>query len=168
MSENQMIRQGRGTAYMASSLVETPSMSLLRDEIPEGALMFSFDPSDPDNEQMVFKSAKDGTRTWEQHIEHPFKIVNWVVKKIMLPNETTKELNPAVRIVFFDDEGETLVFVSVGVAMDLDLIRTLRGDGPYNPPIPVTVSAVKTRNGFKTLRLTPVPRQVIVGKAKSK
>lgn len=145
----------RNTAIRTQTLVEVPVLGLIREEVPDGSMIFSFDPNIPANEPLIFLTDGEATRDVDQHLVHPFNLVNWVVKKILIPHLETGELSPAVRVVLIDDENETLSFSSVGVAASLDLIRTLRGDGPYEPPIPVTFSRVKTRRGFNTIKMRP-------------
>lgn len=145
----------RNTAVLAESLVEHPTLNMLREEVANGTMMFSFDPSVPANEPLVFLADGEGTRDVDQHLEHPFNMVNWCVKKVMLPNVDTGVESPAIRVVLIDDEMETLAFASVGIAASLDLIRTLRGDGPYAPPIPVVFKRVQTRRGFSTIKMRP-------------
>jgi hypothetical protein len=156
MSEKSTAIARRNTAIMTQSLVEVPCMSLLRSEVADGTMIWSFDPSDPALETLVFQVDGSGTREWTQHIAEPFCLVNWAVKRIMMANEETGDEQPALRIILIDDNDETMTFVSVGIAASLDLIRTLRGDGPYSPPIPLIVLPIKTRKGFQTLKLRPV------------
>lgn len=146
----------RNTAIAAQSLVEQPTLNLLREEVPDGTMIFSFDPSDRAHEHLVFAADGEGTREVDQHLDHPFNLVNWVAKKIAIPDDQTGVESPAVRVTLLDNEGDTISFVSVGIAASLDLIRTLRGDGPYEPPIPVTFRRVKTRRGFSTIKMRPV------------
>lgn len=56
------------------------------------------------------------------------------------------------RVVLIGPAGETMAFVSEGAIRSLDLIRTLLGDGPWNPPLPIRVQPVPTRHGFRTFR----------------
>lgn len=63
------------------------------------------------------------------------------------------EMIPMVRVVLIGPQMETLAFVSEGAIRSLDLIRSLCGDGPWNPPLPLSVVQVKTRRNRKTYRL---------------
>lgn len=137
-------------------------MSLMRTEQVEGATLWSFDPVDARNESAVFAADNPGSREWTQHLTEPFSLVNWIARRIELTDDETGESSPAIRIVLLDDHGDTMTFVSVGIGASLDLIRTLRGDGPYDPPIPVVVLPVKTRRGHQTLKLRPVAAAAII------
>lgn len=63
------------------------------------------------------------------------------------------EVIPMPRVVLIGPAGETMQFVSEGAIASLDLIRSLMGDGPWEPPLPLSIVKVKTRRGFKTYRL---------------
>ena len=147
----------RNTAVVTGSLVESPCLALLRDEVPEGAMIFSFDPTSEENEDKVFDADANGTKDWVQHTEHPFSMVHWVAKRILMPRPDSTDVQPCIRIVLIDSEGETISFVSIGIAASLDLIRTLRGDGPYDPPIPVVFARIKTSSGRQTIKMRPIP-----------
>jgi hypothetical protein len=159
MTAKTTIAVRRNTAMQTQSLVEAPCLSLLRQEVPDGSMIWSFDPSDPQNEALVYAVDGQGTREWTQHTSDPFCLTNWACKRVLMESEQTGDLQPALRITLIDDDDETLSFVSVGIAASLDLIRTLRGDGPYSPPIPLVVTQIKTRKGFSTLKLRPVMGQ---------
>lgn len=156
MKPTAVSKINRNTAILATSLVENSCRNLTRDEVPVGAAVWGFDPTDPANEPQVFAADDPGTREWTQHTTEPFNLRSWVAKKIELTDPETGTVSTAVRTSIFDNEGESMTFVSVGIIASLDLFRTLRGDGPYEPPIPVVVSQVKTRSGFSTLKLRPV------------
>lgn len=63
------------------------------------------------------------------------------------------EVIPMVRVVLIGPQMETLSFVSEGAIRSLDLIRSLCGDGPWSPPLPISVVQVKTRRNRRTYRL---------------
>lgn len=167
MSAKTTIAIRRNTAMATQSLVEVPCLSLLRPEVAEGQMLWSFDPTDPQNEALVYLVDGQATREWTQHVSEPFQFVAWTAKAVMVESTETGELVRAVRIVLIDNNRDTLAFASTGVAASLDLIRTLRGDGPYDPPIPLVVLPLKTRGGRQTLKLIPVmapPKKVIITK----
>lgn len=63
------------------------------------------------------------------------------------------EVIPMPRVVLIGPAGEVLQFVSEGAIKSLDIIRSLCGDGPWAPPLPISVIKVRTRRGFFTYRL---------------
>ena len=101
----------------------------------------------------MFSLDANATREPNQHYTEPFHLVTWGVKRVVLQGENSGESIDHVRTVLIDKDGETLSFVSMGVLGSLDLIRALRGDGPYDPPIPIVVTEATTRNKFRVWKL---------------
>lgn len=145
----------RNTATLALGAITQPACGLMADDVAAGNYLFSFDPADPANERLIFAIDDTSTYEAEQFLAKPFNLVNWAVKKIMMPDQETGEMRPQCRTTLIDDKSETLSFVSIGVLLSLDLIRTLRGDGPYDPPIPTIVKSVKTNRGFRLYKIQP-------------
>lgn len=63
------------------------------------------------------------------------------------------EILPMPRMVLIAPDGQTLSFVSEGAIRSMDLIRSLCGDDPWDPPLQISVVPRKTRRGFFTYRL---------------
>lgn len=63
------------------------------------------------------------------------------------------EIIPMPRVVLIAPDGQTLSFVSEGGIRSFDLIRSLCGNGPWDPPLQISVVPRKTRRGFYTYRL---------------
>jgi hypothetical protein len=83
----------------------------------------------------------------------PFDMVHFYAHLVDLRSDKGGEIVPAIRVVLVNPARETLGFVSDGVVDSLDLIRSVLGDGPYDPPIPVRVVRQKTRGQNTVLRL---------------
>lgn len=145
----------RETAVLAASLVKQPIRQLADDSVAVGAYVLNFDPATPLGAELLFLSEEKGTRSFDQHLEHPFPLSHWIAKKIELADNETGEVQKMIRLVLISPEKETLDFVSIGAVASLDLIRTLYGDGPFDPPLPLIVKLEKTRSGFNLLRLRP-------------
>jgi hypothetical protein len=80
---------------------------------------------------------------------------HFFVHRINIAGDTPGEFTEAIRTVLVPPTGQPVAFVSESVARDLGtLIRTF-GLGPWPDPIQVQIVAVKTRKGFKTLRMIP-------------
>jgi len=155
----------KDSATLTGSLVRQTAGSLMSDDTPIGTFLFGFDPTLPENVGLVFKCDEDGTRSWDQHTTEPFLLKLWAVRKVHLPAKEDREETDAIRTVLIDPEGETLVFASKGVMESLDLLRTLVGDGPYDPAIPVIVKRTELGGGRQLLKLRP-DLTVIFGKSK--
>lgn len=145
----------RDTAILASGLVKQPARSLISPDVPTGAYLLNFDPNAPEAPELLYLSEEGATREALQHLEVPFLMKWWVLKKIELPDMESGEMQSLVRSVFISPDKETLSFVSVGIIGSLDLLRHLKGDGPYDPPIPVLVKLERTRAGFNLFRIRP-------------
>lgn len=124
-------------------------------DVKPGVWLWGFDPTSPAHLDDVFRCDSDGTREWSQHTTEPFMLRTWACQKILLPENTERGEIETVRVVLIDPEGETLGFVSAGVLTSLDLIRTLLGDGPFDPPVPITVVRIQTGGGRQILKLRP-------------
>lgn len=146
----------RNTAITSQKIVDQSCWSMMASDVPEGAYLFGFDPNTPEGESMLFAAETGKSRDASQHFSEPFLLHAWCVKRIALSQDEGDTTVPALRVCLIDTEGETLSFVSSGIVQSLDTIRTLRGDGPYDPPIPVVVVSVRTRHGFNVYKLRPV------------
>jgi hypothetical protein len=61
-------------------------------------------------------------------------------------------------VVLVSADFKTLAFTSAGIVDSLDLIRAVKGEGPYDPAVGVTVHPVSTRSGRQMLRLRLAPQ----------
>jgi hypothetical protein len=145
----------RNTAVALNGIVTQPACGLLASDVPEGTRLFGFDPSLPDNERLVFLTDDEPTMESDDFIGKPFQLVTWACKRITQVNSDTGEPIPAVRVVLISDMNDTISFVSMGVLASLDLLRTLKGDGPYIPSLPITVKTSKTNRGFRMYKIQP-------------
>jgi hypothetical protein len=151
------------SAVLTTQLVPNPVAALVRGDVPVGAMLYGFDPSDPLNESMVLACDDRVTREWTQHVSEPFLLHAWAAKKVLLKEREDRPEREAVKIWLIDPEGDTLSFTSEGVLGSLDMIRALRGDGPFDPPIKTTVVPIKTdetRTMFK-LRIERIKPLVV-------
>jgi hypothetical protein len=114
-----------------------------------------FDQAHPKFAEWLFISEETATRDPDQFTQAPFNLVSWVAKAVELPDQETGETIRAVRLVLIDDHGDTVSFASIGAVASLDLLRTLWGDGPFDPPRPVLFKREKTRLGRQLWRIRP-------------
>lgn len=63
------------------------------------------------------------------------------------------EAIPLPRIVLVSPDGATVAFTSDGALQSFDLIRQLCGDGPWDPPLPISAVPIRTRRNYRTFRL---------------
>jgi hypothetical protein len=57
------------------------------------------------------------------------------------------------RYVFIRADGRSIDTTSAHIGQDIALIRACRGDGPWDPPLPIRPMRVKTRRGYTMHRL---------------
>lgn len=145
----------RNTAVTSAKTLEQPATSFIRDDVAEGSYLFGFDPGIPANEPLVYACEQQATHEASQHLTEPFRLWCWAVKKVAVKDANSGDTIPAVRLVLIDPDGETLAFVSMGAVLSLDMLRQLKGDGPYDPPIPVYVREIKTRQGWRLYKFVP-------------
>jgi hypothetical protein len=75
--------------------------------------------------------------------------------QVEMTNSQSGEMVNTIRTVLIDADGTPYQFVSQGIATGLDVIRQNFGDGPWVPPIKITVEATKAPKG-KVLNIVPL------------
>lgn len=145
----------RNTAVAMKDQVLQPISGLFADDIAVGTTILGFDPTHEAHEAAVYAAESGESDPPEDYRDTPFLLYAWMAKKIQLADQVTGDPQPAVRVVLMSPGGKMMAATSMGVVLSLDLIRTFRGDGPYDPPIPVRVVETKTRRGFRLYRLVP-------------
>lgn len=133
-----------------------PVTNLSREGVPDEYRLCSFGPEDPDFEDLLFGSEEEATKTPEQFMDHPFEVRHWAAKPITLKSDDTGEMFRAVRLVLINPDGDTISFASQGALRSWDLVRTVRGEGPFDPPLKIAVSKVSLGGKKFTWRLRPV------------
>lgn len=153
MSESKVLIVKRNTAIKLAGKLTASAIGMLRPDVDEGSFMFNFDPTL--NESSILLDAFDekATREWNQHTTEPFPMKWWIIKRIAMEEREDGDDRPAARLVLISPDLETLSFVSKGALETLDLIRLTKGDGPYDPPVPVTVKEIKLGGGRRMLKL---------------
>lgn len=144
-----------GGALSLTSILGNPIEGLTRDDTPIGSRVMNFGPETPDWARLMFASEDQPTKSADQFRDVPFNLKYWAAKAVELESPETKETYRAVRLILIDPEGETISFASVGANTSLDVIRSVYGDGPYDPPIPVLCREEKTRSGRRVWRIRP-------------
>jgi hypothetical protein len=135
--------------------IGAPCTDLAAATCPANARLMNFGSDDPRFEELLFASEDDATKNPDQFSEIPFRVVYWTAKPIELTAEDTGEQFRAVRLVLIDDQGETVSFASAGALKSWDLIRSVRGNGPYTPALPCTFKRVSLGGKKFTWRIRP-------------
>lgn len=152
--ENGLITQPQ-TAIRLSEMVAAPIASLLDDSVRDNSLLLGFDPKTPHGEALLFSMESDATEQPGDYSKDPFPVYSWGAKRVPLYDDMAREYVPVVRVVLMSRDGKTLAFTSDGIVASLDMIRALRGDGPWEPALNVVVREVKTRRGYRLYKLQP-------------
>ena len=132
-----------------------PVSHLAKEGVADEFRLCSFGTEDPDFEELLFSTEEDATKSPEQFMDAPFPVWHWSAKPVTLKSEDSGIDFRAVRLVFISPELDTLSFASIGALKSWDLIRTCRGDGPYHPPLKITVNKVNLGGKKFTWRLRP-------------
>lgn len=156
MSKDGTMIVRKETAVSLAAVVKAPAVSLLDDGVRDNSYLLGFDPSQPDGESMLFAMESDPTDNWDDYTQTAFPVRTWGCKRVPLYDELQKCEMPVIRTVLIAPDGRTLAFVSDGITTSLDLIRALRGDGPYDPPLNIVIRKVKTRRGYTLLKMQPL------------
>lgn len=155
-AENALVRRTKGdTATMVSAAIATPIASLLQDGVQDGALLCGFQADSPAGQAAIFAAESGDSMTADEIGNDEIMVISWLAKRIQMADQLTGQPVPNVRVVLFTASGDSVSFVSLGVVLSLDLIRSFAGDGPYDPPIGVRVVTTRTRQGRRLLRLVP-------------
>lgn len=141
------------SAVLVSNIIQNRVADLVPDTVPVGSMILGFNPVDPEHEADVLAVDDDKTREWTQHTTEPFLLRTWGAHKVEKPDEETGEVRVWVRVVLIDAAGDTLSFGSKGILRSLDLLRALRGDGPYDPPLPIIIHHIPLADGKQYLKI---------------
>lgn len=143
------------TALSTLKMIGVPVTNLSREGVPDEYRLCSFGPENDDFEDLLFSTEEDATKTPEQFLDVPFPVKHWSAKPITLKSEDTGIDFRAVRLVLISPDSDTISFASIGALKSWDLVRTVRGDGPYDPPLRIAVSKVNLGGKKFTWRLRP-------------
>jgi len=145
----------RREAVLALSNVKVPAIALYATDVPMGSYLFGFDQTTDEGRKWIFSCEGESTKDPISHLEHPFLLRAWAAKKVMVNPQDGGDPITQVRVTLIDPDGDTMSFVSNGVLGSLDLLRTIYGDGPYNPPLALVTERIKTRGPGHVWKLRP-------------
>ena len=124
-----------------------------------GALQIwtSLDPTTPEGKAAIVMHMQGESSTpASDAINSVIAVRHVLAHRIEMLDEKTGELIEADRIVLIDDAGESIACVSTGVRRSLQLIVSLYGAPPYDPPMQLRLTQKQTRKGRRTFQLSPV------------
>lgn len=88
-------------------------------------------------------------------VKEPVTVKDVIVHNVEFVNEDG-EIVQATRVVFVGPDGKSYASVANGVVSSLKKIFGLFGLPPWVPPLKLAPKEVKTRKGFRTLRVEVV------------
>lgn len=80
----------------------------------------------------------------------------WYVHRVEMVAQQTGEVIEPFRVVLMTPEQHCYGFVSEFMVRELDGIREMFGEGPYDPPLKIRVVKAKSRKGFNFYSIEPV------------
>lgn len=116
----------------------------------------NFDGDEMNRWRLTAVACGPGVFGYDDQPKNGIEVKYWYAHKVELVNPSDGEINNAIRVVLIQPDDVAFAFVSNGVAQDLRRIVQAFGAKVFNPPIRVSVQAVKTRGGYKTYKIVPV------------
>jgi Phage Single-stranded DNA-binding protein len=101
-------------------------------------------------------AALNTERSLQDSVGEVIRVANLVGHVVRMTDQRTGEIVDQPRTVLLDGEGNGWAAVSNGVNGSLKLIVGLVGPPPWDPPLELRVTRVKTNSGFYVLKLVPV------------
>lgn len=86
----------------------------------------------------------------------PIVVKYYYAHPVEMTDDKTGEIRETIRCVLITTDNQAYGFVSDGIALDLARLANVFGNRPFDPPIPLKVSVVKTRQGFRMYKIDPV------------
>lgn len=144
-------RQHRGATLVRVEQGETI------DDIANGTpgaprLISNINMSDPDERQLILKSAGTGDVDADSLKGKPFHVKWWMCEAAKVKDDKSDELVVVPRCTFFGPGGEMIAFTAWSIARYLDKLRLVIGEGPYDPPLNIIfrrVSAGGTKQQYE-------------------
>lgn len=124
-----------------------------------GALQIwtSFDPTTPAGKAAIVQHMQgDGATPVGDSLNTIVEVAHVLAHRVELLDESTGEIQEADRIVLIRADGSAVACVSAGIKRSLQIITSLYGLPPYDPPLALRITQKTTRKGRRTYQLSPV------------
>lgn len=131
-------------------------MLMLADNYDGPKMLSSVDIKTRAGKRMFLNSQSPPSFQPDQLRGKVFRLVHWIGEPRIFHDETTGEDRLAVSITLIDPDGRTARFGSEAVTRALDVVRTLYGNGPYEPPLYIRVEPYRTKNQRNSYTLQEV------------
>lgn len=132
-----------------SDLSIIPSASLENQLMASAENSFCTFPIDTEDSKIkLFNAMNSPDHSVSEMINQVITIKDFYAESVELPNAETGELMACVRVVLFDDKGETYSAVSVGIVSSLKkLLRVFGHPSGWVKPLAVKIKQVKVEKG---------------------
>lgn len=136
----------------AADVVTTLSPTIFEQQTQ--ALFSSIQGTDRATKIKVYNAISNAEHAISDMLKEEIIVQDLVAHPIKLVDETTGELLEAMRVVLLSPDGVGYHSVSSGVVDSIQRIIGIVGPAPWNEPLTIVPTEVKTRRGFKTITLT--------------
>ncbi len=137
---------------------EPRGLSEFRSENGQGAAIHNFVGDPYEVWQKVSYATGAGCKPGHELVDQTFPLSYWFIHEVSI-NNPEKGPQRCVRTVLLDPSGNAYGFVSNGVYDSLRLMVASIGEGPYDPPIPITIRSRDKASGRRIYTLEPAPRR---------
>jgi hypothetical protein len=143
MSDNKELVSSESKELALSDMFHENGMSRLWTTLPNDGSRAA---------AVIVENAMSDAGSIRDHIGAVLEVENILLHDVVIEGESGEDI-PAVRAVLIDSKGQGYAAVSNGVISSLQTLMALCGPGPWTPPLKVVPREVKTRKGYRTLRL---------------
>jgi len=116
-------------------------------------MIASFDSDHIASVQMVVAATQAPTFRGEELGGEFFPVVNWVITPAEYEGKDGEDDQLGVRLTFFNHDGETLSVGSEAVVRAWEALVSMKGNGPYDPPILLGLEPIINKNQRRTYRV---------------
>lgn len=157
MSENTAVESSVVEA-IANEGVDANALAHQINNFKNGtAAVYSSIQGDDFDSKLQVAAALSSAGKIDDNIDKVIDLANFVIQGIEIADENTGELLAVPRVILIDKDGNAFAGISRPLMSSLEtLVNVLGQPHTWEKPVPVKVTIVKTRKGFKAFNLAPV------------
>lgn len=123
-------------------------------------VVMSFDPTTPAGAELLFKCTLDKLTPLSEMQKEYINVQHIFGHPAERYDNDSGEISQFIRSVVIDDKGVAYDCGSEGVRKCITLLRSVRGEPPWKPPIRCQVLVQKTRAGRNWMILRPDAKEI--------
>lgn len=128
----------------AGNMAFSGDITRLADDNYDGpSIITNIDPGKGKGIKMLMSSTGNDLLGMEDVMGQVLKVTHYVASRATVRNEKSGELEVAVRICLFTENGDGVAFTSWGVVRGLAMLLNCYDNGPWLPGIPLQIDAVR-------------------------